>query len=109
MGAPVTAEMVAELRGGGKDYGSEVRSQRQRSKVRRLATNGLRIELHQAQDIFRHIIPDRQAQLLSNHGITLLYRSSGQGSPPISSFWCGQAARLPYNSLTDSEAALREI
>ena len=26
---------------------------------RRLATNGLRIELHQAQDIFWHIIPDR--------------------------------------------------
>src|SRR5205814_2079034 len=32
---------------------------------RRLATNGLRIELHQAQDIFRHIIPDRQTQFLS--------------------------------------------
>jgi len=28
VGAPVTAEMVAELRGGGKDFGSEVRNQR---------------------------------------------------------------------------------
>src|SRR4029077_10274424 len=32
---------------------------------RRLATNGLRIELHQAQNIFWHVIPDRQAQFLS--------------------------------------------
>jgi hypothetical protein len=58
--------MVAELRGGGKDFGSEVRSQK--SEIRRLAANGLRIELHQGQNVFRHIIPDSR-----------------------------QAARLPYN------------
>jgi hypothetical protein len=32
VGAPVTAEMVAELRGGGKDFGSKVRDQRSAKK-----------------------------------------------------------------------------
>ena len=38
MGAPVTAEMVAKLRGGGKDFGSEVRDQK--SEIREEASNG---------------------------------------------------------------------
>ena len=37
VGAPVTAEMVAELRGGGKDFGSEGREQR--SEVRNQRRN----------------------------------------------------------------------
>jgi hypothetical protein len=38
VGAPVTAEMVAELRGGGKDFGSEGRGQR--SEIREETSNG---------------------------------------------------------------------
>jgi len=38
VGAPVTAEMVAELRGGGKDFGSEVRDQK--SEIREETSNG---------------------------------------------------------------------
>jgi hypothetical protein len=40
VGAPVTAEMVAELRGGGKDFGSKVRGRGQRSEIREETSNG---------------------------------------------------------------------
>ena len=59
VGAPVTAEMVAELRGAGKDFGSEIR------------------------DEVRASDRDQRKER--------------------------QAARLPYNSVTDNEAALSEV
>ena len=39
VGAPVTAEMVAELRGGGKDFGSEIKARSGKSWEQKRTTN----------------------------------------------------------------------
>jgi len=42
VGAPVTAEMVAELRGGGKDFGSKVKGQRAEKKHGKVENPGVK-------------------------------------------------------------------
>ena len=119
MGAPVTAEMVAKQRGGGKDFGSEasegtpngerpIAEEPARGKARRRGARGIRVKGFASRGEYTESRIEYEYEHEHEEG-----GEEDAGDMPalqsITPIRERQAARPPYNSLTDSESALSEV